>query len=81
MCSVFESATFYRVFENYDFNVNRILYAGLKEDTPRDRLIKYRLMNGLTKREMAERFGVGFSTLCKFETYRNAEKIQKIYAI
>lgn len=55
------------MFENYDFNVNRILYAGLKEDTPRDRLIKYRLMNGLTQREMAERLGVSFSTFCRWE--------------
>ena len=39
----------------------------LREDTPREKLIKYRLMNGLTQREMAKRLGVGFSTLCKYE--------------
>lgn len=67
MCSVFENATFNKVFQNYDFNINRILYSHLKEDTPRDRLIKYRLMNGLTQREMAKKMGVGFSTLCNWE--------------
>lgn len=67
MCSVFKKTTFNKVFQNYDFNINRTLYANLKEDTPRDKLIKYRLMNGLTQREMAKMLGVGFSTLCKYE--------------
>ncbi len=65
MCSVFENATFNKVFQDYDFNVNRILYAELKEDTPRDGLIKYRLMNGLTQREMGKLLRIGFSTLCR----------------
>ena len=67
MCSVFENATFNKVFKNSDFNINKILYASLKEDTPREKLIKFRLMNGLTQKEMARRLGVGFSTLCKCE--------------
>ena len=71
MCSVFENATFNIVFENYDFNINKILYADLKEDTFRENLIKYRLIYVLTQREMAERLNVRFSTLYKMEKSHN----------
>lgn len=67
MCSVFENATFNKVFKNYDFNINKILYADLRENTLREKLIKFRLMNGLTQREMAKKLDIGFSTLCKWE--------------
>ena len=63
----FELITFNKVFQDFDFNINCVLYSELRDDTPREKLIKYRLIHGLTQREMAKLLGIGFSTLCRYE--------------
>lgn len=69
----FELTTFNKVFQDFNFNINCILYSELKEDTPRDKLIKYRLMNGLTQRGMTKLLGIGFITLCRYEKEKDLE--------
>lgn len=69
----FELTTFNKVFQDFDFNINYTLFSELNEDTPREKLIKYRLMNGLTQRKMAKLLGIGFSTLCRYEKEKDLE--------
>jgi DNA-binding XRE family transcriptional regulator len=79
MCNVNKTATFKKVFETTEESVST-LYKELPEYTTAQKVYKVRMLNNLTQKEFANKSGVGYSTICKYETGYNTSKnnIKKI---
>lgn len=57
----------FKIFENTQSNI----YDTLPEDSLKDKIYKLRVNNGLTQREFAIKTGVGYSSICKYESGQN----------
>lgn len=74
-----QNTTYKNVFKPFE-NIQSNIYSNLPEDTLKDKLYKLRIINGLTQKEFSIKTGVGYSSICKYESgwnisRRNKEKI------
>ena len=67
MCYVLTTATYKDVFEILENN-SSILISNLPEITIGEKIYKCRMYKGITQREFAKKCGIGYSSLCKYET-------------
>ena len=57
----------FKILENTQSNI----YYNLPEDSLKDKIYKLRVSNGLTQREFSIKTGVGYSSICKYESGQN----------
>lgn len=74
--------TIYKDVFNILENTQSNIYYYLPEDNLKDKIYKLRVSNGLTQREFSIKTGVGYSSICKYESgqnisIQNKEKICK----
>lgn len=80
-----ENATYNKIFKTLE-NSQSNIYYDLPEDSLKDKIYKLRVSNGLTQREFSIKTGVGYSSICKYESGQNIsahnkEKICKTFNI
>lgn len=73
MCKVNKTATFKEVFSDVELT-DSILCSSLSESTLAEKIYKLRKKLNLTQREFSKLTGVGYSTICKYESGLNASK-------
>ena len=67
------NATFKNIFS--DTYITDTLYEELPEITFAERIYKIRKSYGLTQRQFAKKCGIGYTSLCKYETgYKACDK-------
>lgn len=74
-----KTATFKQVFEPIESSQSNIYYS-LPEGSIKDKIYKLRMICGLTQKQFALKTGIGYSSLCKYESgypisYKNKLKI------
>jgi DNA-binding XRE family transcriptional regulator len=74
-----KNATFKKVFESIESGIS-VACSTLPEKTTAEKIYKLRMLNGCTQREFANKCGVGYSSICKYETGWNPsnENLKKI---
>ncbi|ADL52010.1 helix-turn-helix domain-containing protein [Clostridium cellulovorans] len=74
-----KTTTFREVFETVETG-SFAAYKDLPENTLAEKIIKLRMLNGLTQRQFAARCGIGYSSLCRYEVggVINSDNLEKI---
>ena len=80
-----KKTTYKEIFKTFE-NTQSNIYYNLPEDSLKDKIYKLRVTNGLTQKEFAIKTGVGYSSICKYESgynisIQNKEKICKSFNI
>lgn len=80
-----KNTTYREIFQTIE-NTQSNIYYNLPENTLKDKIYKLRVINGLTRKELSDKTGISYSSLCKYETghnisNKNKEKICKTFNI
>ena len=67
MCSVIESTTFKELFHSERFNLRKLLYSSLPNNTIADRIKMLRFSLDISQLEFAKSLNKSFSTITKWE--------------
>ena len=67
MCYENKTATYRKVFEPIE-NTQSNIYYMLPENSVKDKIYKLRMLHGLTQKQFALKTGIGYSSVCKYET-------------
>ncbi|NMF04599.1 helix-turn-helix transcriptional regulator [Clostridium beijerinckii] len=72
-----KTATFKSVFKDTE-NQASTLYTTLPETNNAQKIYKLRKMSGLSQKQFAQKIGIGYSSLCKYEIgYKISESNKK----
>ena len=77
MCYENKTATYRKVFETIE-NTQSNIYYMLPENSVKDKIYKLRMLHGLTQKQFALKTGIGYSSVCKYETGHKIDKKNKI---
>ena len=77
MCYENKTATYRKVFETIE-NTQSNIYYMLPENSVKDKIYKLRMIKGLTQKEFALKTGIGYSSVCKYESGYKIDKKNKI---
>ena len=71
-----KNTTYKEIFKTIE-NTQSNIYYNLPENTLKDKIYKLRVINGLTQKEFANKTGVSYSAICRYETGYNISSINK----
>lgn len=71
-----KNTTYNEIFKSFEYPQSNI-YCNLPEDSLKNKIYKLRVSNGLTQREFSIKTGVGYSSICRYESGQNISKQNK----